>query len=189
VPARTAIRWLAAVLLVLYAYVIARLTLAPPQSAAGAFSLLDRVADRVSGGRLDWSQTEVLGNVALFMPAGFLAAIVVGRAWVGVALCVMASAGIELAQLAYLPSRVPSLADVEHNSLGGLIGAICAWPVARWVRFRKRHWSLGRGGGSPGGHAVARPDDGGHHRQNAEYDEGERIAAQPFGDRGPGQWG
>lgn len=45
------------------------------------------------------------------------------------ALCILASAAIELAQQRYLPSRVPSLADVEHNGLGAVIGAGIAWLV------------------------------------------------------------
>jgi VanZ family protein len=52
---------------------------------------------------------------------------------------VLASMGIELAQQRYLPSRVPSLADVEHNGLGGVIGAALAWPVAYAVRQSARN--------------------------------------------------
>lgn len=127
-------RWCAAVLLGLYSIVIARLTLAPASSESGLFGLLDRVTSRLSDGRLQWSQTEILANIALFVPAGFLLAVVLGRAWASAVLCVLASAGIELAQQRYLPSRVPSLADVEHNGLGAAIGALLAWPVSRWLR-------------------------------------------------------
>jgi glycopeptide antibiotics resistance protein len=123
-------RWLAAVLLGLYTLVIAQLTLRPASSETGVFGHLNNLMTRASGGRLDWSQTEVLANIALFVPAGFLLAIVLGRAWASVVLCVLASAAIEVAQQRYLPSRVPSLADVEHNGLGGLIGAVLGWPLA-----------------------------------------------------------
>jgi len=136
----TIIRCCAAVLLALYAFVIARLTLAPASSETGIFGRLDRLMYHVSDGRIDWSQTEVLANIALFVPAGFLLAIVFGRSWAATVLCVLASAGIELAQQRYLPSRVPSVADVEHNGLGGLVGAVLAWPVARWVR-REANWA------------------------------------------------
>ena len=119
----------AAVLLGLYAVVIARLTLLPASSEHGIFGLLGRISAHASGGRLDWSKTEVLANVALFVPAGFLLAVVLARAWVSVVLCGLASAAIELAQKHYLPSRVPSIADVEHNALGGLIGALMAWTL------------------------------------------------------------
>ncbi len=126
-----ATRWTAGVLLGLYALVIARLTLAPAASETGTFGLLNRIMTHASDGRLDWTQTEVLANIALFVPAGFLLAIVLGRAWLSALLCVAASVAIELAQQRYLPSRVPSIADVEHNGLGGAIGALLAWPLAR----------------------------------------------------------
>jgi glycopeptide antibiotics resistance protein len=126
----SAVRWTAGVLLGLYALVIARLTLAPATSETGTFGLLNRIMTHASNGRLDWTQTEVLANVALFVPAGFLLAVVLGRAWLSALLCVLASVAIELAQQRYLPSRVPSIADVEHNGLGGAIGALLAWPLA-----------------------------------------------------------
>jgi len=140
------VRWAAAVLLGLYTVVIARLTLAPASSEDGTFGLLDRIATRLSGGHLDWSQTEVLANVALFVPAGFLLAIVLGRVWASVVLCVLASAAIELAQQRYFPSRVPSLADVEHNGLGGAIGAVLAWPLNRALRRPVRSNTAGSSG-------------------------------------------
>jgi glycopeptide antibiotics resistance protein len=138
-PAGTGLRWGAGVLLGVYALLIGRLTLATASSETGIFGLLDRVSSHASNGRLDWSQTEVLANVALFVPAGFLLTIVLGRAWASAVLCVLASAAIELIQQRYLPSRVPSLADVEHNGLGGLIGALLGWPVAHVIRHQARH--------------------------------------------------
>ncbi|MCW2526915.1 MAG: hypothetical protein JWM76_1775 [Pseudonocardiales bacterium] len=131
-------RWCAGALLILYTFVIAKLTLFPASSESGTFDLLNRIMTRISDGRLDWSQTEVLANVALFVPAGFLLAVVLGRAWISIVLCIVGSAAIELAQQRYLPSRVPSLADVEHNGLGGLIGALLAWPVAFAIRNSTR---------------------------------------------------
>jgi hypothetical protein len=131
------IRCCAAVLLLLYSIVVARLTLLPATSEHGIFAILDR-AISLSNGHLTYSRAEVLANVALFVPAGFLLAVVVGRTWLSVVLCVMASAAIELAQQRYLPSRVPTIADVEHNGLGGALGALVAWPLARWVRLAGR---------------------------------------------------
>jgi glycopeptide antibiotics resistance protein len=135
--AATPTRWCAGVLLGLYTLLIARLTLAPASSETGAVDLLNRIAATLSGDRLDATQAEALGNVALFVPAGFLLAIVLGRAWASVLLCALGSAAIELSQRLFLPSRVPSLADVEHNALGGLIGAVLALPLAYWVRTRR----------------------------------------------------
>ena len=123
-------RWFAALLLGLYLIFVARLTLADPSSGQVVFAFADAVATRLSEGRLEWSETEVLANIALFVPAGFLLAVALGRPLFAVVLCILGSVCIELAQLQYLPSRVPSLADVQHNGLGGLFGALLAWPFA-----------------------------------------------------------
>ena len=131
------VRPAAAVLLVLYTAVIARLTLFPAGSETGTFGTLNDVVVRLTNGGLDWTQIEALANVALFVPAGFLLAVVLRRCWPSVLGCVLASAAIEWAQYLYLPSRVPSPADVEHNGLGGLIGALLAWPVVAWLRRRR----------------------------------------------------
>ena len=133
---RTAIRWAAAVLLGAYTVVIAKLTLQPAAAERSTFALLDRVATRISDGRLDWSQTEIAANVALFVPAGFLLAIALGRVWAAIALCVVASVCIELAQYRYLPTRVPTVDDVRHNGIGGALGAVLAAPIAYAVRPR-----------------------------------------------------
>ncbi|MBO9521629.1 MAG: VanZ family protein [Nocardioidaceae bacterium] len=119
-------RLLALALLAGYSLVVAQLTLRDPEHGRWAFSFADRLATSASSGRLSWDRTEVLANVALFVPYGFLLRILLGRAWAAVLLCVLISAGIELAQQAYLPTRVPTVADVEHNALGGLLGALLA---------------------------------------------------------------
>jgi glycopeptide antibiotics resistance protein len=121
-------RFIAAALLALYSLFVYRLTLEPVSAGAWMFSFADRVATRASSGQLVWSQTEVIANVLLFIPAGFLLAIVLRRPWLALALCVAGSAGIELAQFEFLPSRVPSGADVLHNGLGAAIGALFASP-------------------------------------------------------------
>jgi hypothetical protein len=126
-------RWFALLLLGLYLVFVARLTLADPSAGRGVFTLADSLATRYSGGRMVWSETEVLANVVLFVPVGFLLAVVLGRPVVSAVLCVVGSVCIELAQERWLPSRVPSVADVQHNGLGGLVGAALAWPLL-WLR-------------------------------------------------------
>jgi glycopeptide antibiotics resistance protein len=142
-------RWTAAALLGLYAIVIAQLTLRPASSETGIFGHLNSIMTRASNGRLQWSQTEVLANVALFVPAGFLLAVVLGRTWASLVLCVLASAAIELAQQRYFPSRVPSIADVEHNGLGGAIGALLGWPIARALRVGGQNAKARASGAAP----------------------------------------
>ena len=129
-------RPVAAVLLACYSVVVARLTQADPSAGRWAFDAGWRVADVASAGRLTWAQTEALANVALFVPAGFLLAIMLGRPLLAAALTVLASAGIELAQQRFFPTRVADVADVWHNGLGGVIGALVATPFRRvgWAR-------------------------------------------------------
>ena len=123
---------IAFVLAGLYGALVAQLTLTDPAHGRWAFGFADSFARRASGGELTWAQTEVIANVALFIPLGFLLTLAIGRAWIAAVVCVLLSAGIEYAQLRYLPTRVPSVADVEHNSLGAALGAIAGLLINLW---------------------------------------------------------
>ena len=112
-------RWLALVLLVLYAYVVAMLTLGSTSSVGWAFGITDRF----------YAMTEAQANVALFVPAGFLLAIVLLSPVLAVSAGVLGSMAIEWFQLEYLPTRVADVQDVLHNGLGALVGALVALPV------------------------------------------------------------
>lgn len=120
-------RWFAALLLVLYAVFVCRLTLADPSAGQPVFDAAYYWGELLSGGRLGTDQIEMIANIALFVPAGLLLAVVLRRPVVAVGLLVLASVCIELAQQQWFPSRVPTLVDVEHNSLGAALGALCAW--------------------------------------------------------------
>jgi glycopeptide antibiotics resistance protein len=79
---------------------------------------------------------EALANVAMFVPYGVLAGLLLRRWWWCALLAGAAtSAAIELAQLLFLPSRVPSLQDVAMNTLGTALGLLllAAW---RWIARR-----------------------------------------------------
>jgi glycopeptide antibiotics resistance protein len=135
------LRWTSAGLLGLYALIVMRLTLEPAGSESAIFGQLNRFATAVSRNRLAWSQTEALANVALFIPLGFLLAVVLSRVGPSAALCVLASVFIELIQARFLPSRVPTIDDVWHNSAGGAVGAALAWPITLWLRSHPpRFW-------------------------------------------------
>ena len=124
------VRYVSVLLLACYSGVVANLTLMDPASGQWAFSRADRWAEVLSGGRLDWSETEVLANVALFVPVGFLLVLVLRRVWPAVALGVLGSVAIEMVQAAYLPLRVGTPDDVVHNAYGVVIGALIASPYA-----------------------------------------------------------
>ena len=129
-------RTVAAALLALYAVLVARLTLADPLAGAPVFSAADYWAGLLSGGRLDGARVEVLANIALFVPAGLLLMVVLRRPVLTIALLVAVSAGIELAQQQWFSTRVPSLADVEHNGVGAALGVLAAATLvhaSRWL--------------------------------------------------------
>ncbi|MCL6481447.1 MAG: VanZ family protein [Firmicutes bacterium] len=101
---------------------------------------------RFSMGGWDW--LGLLANVILFFPFGF-------GAWMGLrdryrhrvrlaAVGVLGSglsAVCELLQL-FLPGRLTSLLDLVANTVGALLGALCAWwgprPVFDWLEARAR---------------------------------------------------
>lgn len=80
---------------------------------------------------------EFFGNVALFVPFGFLLTMLFDRPWWGVALALAASAGIELVQTV-IPDRQASVRDVISNTLGAAIGALVAWIILLIARRRRR---------------------------------------------------
>ena len=97
-----------------------------------------------------WTGFDVATNVLGYAPLGFwlaLAALRSRRVSWAITAAVLAGAllslGMETLQ-SYLPSRVPSKADLALNTLGAWMGACCAWAleksglVDRWSRFRAR---------------------------------------------------
>lgn len=77
-----------------------------------------------------WTWFDVLSNIALYLPFGFLlAARTRGAAWLVVPACTLAglvlSTCIEATQ-GYLPQRIPSLLDCATNTLGAALGALLA---------------------------------------------------------------
>jgi glycopeptide antibiotics resistance protein len=131
-------RWFSAFVLALYLVLLARLTLADPSTGQWAFSFADTVATRISNGNLVWRQTEVLANVALFVPVGFLLTLITRRPALSLVACLAASASIELAQDQWFATRVASAADVWHNGYGGALGVVLAWPVVRFLMTDKQ---------------------------------------------------
>ena len=130
-------RWFLAVLLAVYLVFVARLTLADPSAGRFAFDLADVWATRLSQGRLEWNETEVIANVALFMPIGFLLTLLVRRPLLVMVLGFVGSAAIELSQREFLPTRVATVADVEHNVLGAVLGVLLALPFLWIGRVRR----------------------------------------------------
>ena len=97
-----------------------------------------------------WTGFDVGVNILGYAPLGFLLALSALRsrrvAW-GISIAVLSAALLSLAMetlQSYLPSRVPSNVDLALNTLGGWLGACCAWALERsglvdsWSRLRAR---------------------------------------------------
>jgi glycopeptide antibiotics resistance protein len=78
----------------------------------------------------------LLGNILLFVPIGFLAVILVGRrVWLVTAAAGALSACIELTQLA-LGNRWADIDDILLNTTGALLGALVGAAVLRTATTR-----------------------------------------------------
>lgn len=147
-------RWVAAVLLGFYVYVISTLTLGSDSSVVRALDVTDRF----------YPMTEAQANVALFVPAGFLLAIVLLNPLVAVVLGVLGSMAIEWYQLHYLPWRVFDPHDVVHNGVGAAVGALLAVPVVLLLRWHRRSRAAPPTSRASGPRAVAGSDRALRHR-------------------------
>ena len=70
---------------------------------------------------------DVAQNIVMFLPAGYLGILTVGRTGAGaytmvVVACALLSFGIETAQHFFLPWRYSTWIDIVSNTLGGLAG-------------------------------------------------------------------
>jgi VanZ family protein len=105
-----------------------------PVSYAGIVHALARLVNRIPG--LDFFGSgwiEFSANILLFVPIGFLLALVLRRPVIGALIGVAISVGIELIQLV-IPDRQSSVRDVISNGSGAAIGALIAWLVLRRLR-------------------------------------------------------
>ncbi len=86
-------------------------------------------------GWADYGFVESTCNVLLFVPFGFLVALLLPRRrwWVSAVIGCAASCCIEVGQLLFLNARVASLADVAVNTLGAVIGALLARVAIRYL--------------------------------------------------------
>jgi VanZ family protein len=126
------------VLLAAYLLGILIVTLTPTPVDRPHEGTLSRVIEEMHGrglgGWVGYTQLEFAGNVLLFLPAGFLAALLLPRRdwWLAAVLAPAFSALLECAQAVFLPDRVSSVRDVLANGAGGAAGAalgFLAWPL------------------------------------------------------------
>lgn len=77
---------------------------------------------------IDYAFVESASNIVLFIPFGFLVALLlpVQRWWLSIVTGFVASCCIELGQLLFMSARTASMADVAVNTLGAVLGASLA---------------------------------------------------------------
>jgi glycopeptide antibiotics resistance protein len=120
---------------VVWAAVIARMTLWPTLGDEEPFALLDDVlgwAQR-TGVPLTFGMVEAFANILLFVPFGALAVLVwrPRHPWWVVAAGCATSCAIELTQLVLLPHRVADVRDVIMNTTGTAVGVVLVRLLAR----------------------------------------------------------
>lgn len=116
------------------------MTLRPEPYGPETAGVLRRFLDLLSG----WPPTawvtfdlvEFSANVVMFAPLGLLVVAWGGRPWHGILIAVVLSSGIELAQGAFLPTRVADVRDVIANTGGAALGVVAALAI---VRARRLH--------------------------------------------------
>jgi glycopeptide antibiotics resistance protein len=139
---RTTARRVIVVVLVIYLVLLAIALLAPTntdQSSMVMWLIHQLLHTGASTHVVTFSRMEFVMNVAIFVPAAFLAALLWPRwnwrDWTAVGFVV--SGCVELTQALLLPHRDGSFSDVVSNTLGALIGALIADGVLLIMRRRR----------------------------------------------------
>lgn len=75
---------------------------------------------------ITYNDVEFTANMAMFLPVGLFLLLLFGRRqwWLAIILSFALSAGIELFQGAFLPTRVADIRDVISNTSGAIIGVL-----------------------------------------------------------------
>ncbi|WP_210506498.1 VanZ family protein [Naasia sp. SYSU D00057] len=102
--------------------------------------LIQELHERGVPAWIGYGEIEFTGNVLLFVPAGFLAALVLARRdwWIVAVAAPVFSALIEFAQALFLTERFPTVSDIVANSVGGAFGAALALLARLLVHRRDR---------------------------------------------------
>ena len=142
-PSPSRIRvWLASLGLVMCVALILLATMWPTPLDQGYQGAVDKVLVVLHrNGIPEWfgyNKLEFSANIALFIPLGFLLALLLpqNRWWLALVLCPALSVAIELVQRVLLDARVSSAMDVLANSIGALIGILMAATIRALVYAR-----------------------------------------------------
>lgn len=134
----------ARLLLLAYLLVPAAFTLgAAPVAETDLFARVTRAAleafTPLDPARLSTQRVEFLANVVLFVPLGVLLPSALPRVPLTLLLAVpvLGSLGVEVAQLLVVPGRTPDAVDVLANSTGGALGLLLGADLLRLWHARR----------------------------------------------------
>jgi glycopeptide antibiotics resistance protein len=157
-PPRSPLRFaLALTVLIAYTGFILAMTLSPSQLDVTVQRLVLRLVDVLHRyGVPTWfgyGEVEFLANIGMFIPFGFIFALLlpVRWAWVTVVVSGGFSSAIEWFQREFLDERVSSIWDVVANTTGGFAGFVLAATLRAIVHSRDRRviaralWQARRG--------------------------------------------
>ena len=120
------------VLLISYVIVILFATLWPTPLDQGYSAAIQKVLDVAHrNGVPEWfgyKKLEFSANLAMFVPLGFLSALLMPARvwWLALLMCPVLSIAIETSQAAFLAARFATATDVVSNSTGAVIGILIA---------------------------------------------------------------
>lgn len=123
---------LASILLVVYVGVVLVATLSPTPLDQGYESAIARFLSVLHRNGVPlwfgYNRLEFTANIAMFVPLGFLAVMLVPARvwWTALLVCPAMSVAIEVTQATALSSRFATITDVLANSLGALVGILMA---------------------------------------------------------------
>lgn len=136
--------WLASLALAVYVALVLTVTLTPsPVDKPFRHDLerlLEELHERGLPAIVTYGFVEFASNVGMFIPIGFIAALLLARRWWWLVLLLgpLFSLAIELMQRTLLPERYATFSDVLANSIGALVGALLAVILRALVAWRDR---------------------------------------------------
>ncbi|CAN5191979.1 hypothetical protein BH09ACT6_BH09ACT6_20250 [soil metagenome] len=134
--------WVGGFLLLIYGSIVIMATMWPTPLDRGYEQSIERVLDVLHRNGVprwfDYSTLEFSANIALFVPVGFLVALLLpfGFWWLALLICPALSVAIELTQGLFLAARFATLSDVSANSIGAVLGVLAAIILRALVRQR-----------------------------------------------------
>lgn len=140
-PSRARI-WLAAVLLAASLGVVLTVTMWPtPVDKNYNGTITKLLAQMQQNGLPQWfgyNHLEFSANIAMFVPLGFLVALLLAQRlwWLALIICPLFSVSIEITQALFLSARYATVSDVVSNSMGAVIGILIAVILRAFVYAR-----------------------------------------------------